>query len=124
MGIYGQFAKNAEQIIKEISEAAADLAVGEATSKLRGQGAAVGVAIGVVATAAAAISVEVHRRNEAKRTAVSQEHKARMDTAAAKLKALFKKGQIPEAPDAPADPASPDIGEPEGGPGSGSAGEN
>ncbi|POH73465.1 hypothetical protein [Arthrobacter glacialis] len=104
LGIYGQFAKNAEQIIKEIGDAAAAIAVGEAAPKLRGQGAAVGVAV----TAAAAISVEVYRRNKIKRKAVSEERKASMTTATEKLKSMFKKDQSPDDPGAESDEDSVD----------------
>lgn len=98
LGRYGEFTKNADLFIKQISDAAAVNAVGDAAPKLRGQGAAVGV----VVTAALAGGIALYNHQKTKRMAASEERRASQATAIEKLKALFKKSQNPD--DRGADP--------------------
>lgn len=107
LGRYGDFAKNADLFIKQISDAAAANAVGDAAPKLRGQGAAVGV----VVTAAAAGGIALYNHQKTKRKAASEERRANQATATEKLKALFKKGHNPDDPGA--DPEADVVGSPE-----------
>ncbi|MET4004271.1 MULTISPECIES: hypothetical protein [Arthrobacter] len=96
LGRYGEFAKNADLFIKQISDAAAANAVGDAAPKLRGEGAV----IGIVVTAAAAGGIALYNHQKSKRKAASEERRASQANATEKLKALFKKGKNPDDPGA------------------------